>query len=966
SDGWSVDVLRREFVALYKAFADGLPSPLPPLPLQYADFAAWQRRWLTGTVLEEQTAFWRERLAGIPADLELPTDLPRPVVQTFTGRTVNRPLPRELVQRVNALGMATGGTLFMTMLAAFSALLGRWAGQDDVVVGSPIAGRNRPETEGLIGFFVNNLVMRTDLSGAPTFRERLARVRRSTLDAYAHQDLPFERLVDELQVPRSSSRTPIFQVVLNLFNQRGGEGSATAGELDDPAKYDLSLVVMDQGADVVASLNYTVDLFRADTIHRMLDHLTALLEQVTADPDLRIDRVDLLSPAERELAVSAWNATATEYPRDASVPALFAAQAQATPDAVALTAADGKAITYAELDARANRIARHLRARGVTRGTRVGLSVDRSPELIAALLGIVKAGAAYVPLDPSYPAERLAYMAGDADVTHLVVLDAVPDALAGFAGDVIRLETNAQVIAGLSPDAVDVDLTGDDLCYVIYTSGSTGQPKGVAVPHRGVVRLVKENGFASFAADEVVLQLAPIAFDASTFEVWGPLLNGARLVLYPPETPSLDDMGRFIESRGITTLWLTAGLFHQMVDTQLPRLRGVRQLLAGGDVLSPPHVARAIAALPDTKVINGYGPTESTTFACCHTVQAEDASKASVPIGGPIANTRVFVLDAHLRPAPLAVAGDLYIAGDGLAHGYLNQPAMTAERFIPDPYATEPGGRLYRSGDRARWLADGTLEFLGRADEQVKIRGFRIELGEIEAALAAHATVRDAAVVAREDGADGGRRLVAYVVARDGAAADAGELAAHLRGRLPEHMVPAAFVVLPALPLTANGKVDRRALPAPTPGGDGDAFVAPRTETERALAEIWAGCLTVERVGVHDNFFALGGHSLVATRVVSAIRERLRVELPLRALFAAQTVAELAPLVDAEQPAAPESAAPPLVPVPRLAPIPASFAQARLWFVERRVPGTPTYNVPTPLPLAGDVDAGLLERAIGE
>ncbi|HET6764330.1 MAG TPA: amino acid adenylation domain-containing protein, partial [Longimicrobiaceae bacterium] len=681
-------------------------------------------------------------------------------------------------------------------------------------------------------------------------------------------------------------------------------------------------------------------------------------------PDIPLSHISFLLPEENYQVVTQFNATAAEYPRDASVPALFAEQARATPDAVALTTADGAAITYAELEARSNRLARHLRARGVTRGTRVGLSVARSPELITALLAIVKAGAAYVPLDPSYPAERLAFMAGDAGLSHLVVLDDVPDALAAFTGDVVRLHASAAEVATLPGDAVEVDLTGDDLCYVIYTSGSTGQPKGVAVPHRGVVRLVKANGFASFAADEVFLQLAPIAFDASTFEVWGPLLNGARLVLYPPETPSLDDLGRFIESRGITTLWLTAGLFHQMVDTQLPRLRGVRQLLAGGDVLSPPHVARAIAALPDTKVINGYGPTESTTFTACHLARATDVQRASIPIGRPIANTRVYVLDAYLRPAPLAVAGDLYIGGDGLAHGYLNQPAMTAERFIPDFYGTDAGGRLYRSGDRARWMADGTLEFLGRADEQVKIRGFRIELGEIEAALGSDPRVAECVVVARED-VPGDRRLVAYAVPAPGVEADGGDLRDALQGRLPAYMVPAIVVLLPELPLTANGKVDRRALPAPDGSGAVDRYVAPRTETEHALAEIWAECLATGPVGVHDNFFELGGHSLVATRVVSRIREAMDTELPLRALFEAQTVGELAARIDADRRAA-APGAPPLVPVKRTGPVPASFAQARLWFVERMIPGTPTYNVPTPLPLPGAVDDAVLERTLGE
>jgi amino acid adenylation domain-containing protein len=969
SDGWSMGVVTRELGALYAAFAEGRAPGLPPLPIQYADFAAWQREHLAGAVLQKHLAYWRERLAGVAPTLELPTDRPRPAEESHRGATHSFELPPLLAERLRALAREEGTTLYAVLLAGLRTVLGRHAGQTDFVVGSPVANRTRAELEGLIGFFVNTLALRTDLAGDPTFRELLGRERETTLGAYQHQDLPFERLVEELRLERDLSRNPLFQVAFVLQNSPsealGMAGLAIEQEPFDyaSAKFDLTLSMMEaEGGAVAATAEYATDLFDAATVLRMMAHLRRFLEDAAARPDLPISRLTLASEEERA-AVEAFEGRAADFPREAAIGSLFAEQAARTPDAVALTASTGP-VTYGELEARSNRLARHLRAQGVRRGMRVGMSLERSPELVVSLLAIVKAGAAYVPLDPAYPAERLAYMVEDAGVTHLVVRDSVPAALGAFHGRVVRLDEAAGALDAQSPEPLREPVSADDVAYVVYTSGSTGRPKGVAAPHRAVARLVKGADYAELIAGAVFLLLAPIAFDASTFEVWGPLLNGARLVLFPPQIPSLEELGRFVEEQGITTLWLTTGLFHQMVDSQVHRLSGVRHLLAGGDVLSVPHVRRALEMLPGTRISNMYGPTENTTFTTGRPMRAEDVARAAVPIGGPIANTRVHVLDENLRPAPLGVPGELWTGGEGLAHGYLNQPAMTAERFVPDPFSPRPGARMYRTGDRARWLEDGALDFLGRADQQVKIRGFRIELGEIEAAACSHPRVREACVVVRED-VPGDKRLAAYVVAEGAPLADArAELRPYLQQRLPEYMVPALYVSLPGLPLNENGKVDRRALPVPEGVVTAEAR-APRTPTEEVLAGLWAEVLGMERVGVEDNFFELGGHSLLATRIVSRIRTVFGAELSLRVMFEAPRVRELAERIDqARADGAPP--APPIEPADRTGPLPLSFAQERLWFLDQMEPGGSTYNMPFVIGLRGALDAAALEGALGD
>ncbi|WNG36167.1 amino acid adenylation domain-containing protein [Archangium violaceum] len=969
SDGWSMGVLVREVAALYAAFASGRQPALPPLPMQYADFALWQRSWLQGEVLDTQLRYWKQQLSGAPAHLELPTDKPRPSNQTYRGAQHSFLLPPSLSQALATTSARYGVSPFMTLLAAFQVLLHRYSGQDDLSVGSPIAGRRNTELEGLIGFFVNTLVLRSRISAEASFRELLLQVRDTTLAAYEHQDLPFEKLVEQLHVQRDPSRPPVFQVMFALQNMPVPE--LTLGglklsplELDSGvSKFDLSLFMQETPRGLRGFFEYNTDLFEPATITQMAEHLRVLLSAVVAHPETRLSELPLLSEDEKSKVLVEWNDTRVDYPRESSIHALFEAQAARTPDAIAVEF-QGSHLTYRQLDSRSNQLAHHLLALGLRPGQSVALCVERSLEMVISTLAILKAGAAYVPLDPSYPRERLEFMLQDVRAPLLLAQRHLAERLPLGHARLVVLDSDAHLISQRSEASLGVAMGPEALAYVMYTSGSTGLPKGVCIPHRGVVRLVMGSRFADFGPREVMLQLAPISFDAATLELWGSLLHGGKLVVLPPHAPSIEELSRALKKHGITTLWLTAALFDQVMATQPEALAHVRQVLTGGDVLIPERARTRLAR--GGQLVNAYGPTESTTFATCHLLTRQEQVGHNVPIGRPISNTQVYVLDARLQPVPAGVHGELYIGGDGLAWGYLNRPELSAEKFVPHPFALTPGERLYRTGDRVRWLADGTLEFSGRLDSQVKLRGFRIELGEIESVLDKHPSVRQCVVIARED-RPGDKRLVAYVTSST-QAPSAAVLRAYLKEHLPEYMVPSAFVALEQLPLTPSGKVDRKALPVPEATVSNAEYIAPRTPTEEQLATIWAEVLSVPRVGAEDNFFELGGHSLMATQVISRLRSAFAVELPVRALFEASTLSALARKIDeaSAKQAGRVTRAPALKPMPRTDDSPLSFAQQRLWFLDQFEPGSPFYNIPAALRLSGPLDIEALRRSFEE
>jgi amino acid adenylation domain-containing protein/non-ribosomal peptide synthase protein (TIGR01720 family) len=916
SDGWSIGVFVEELTALYNAYAQGQPSPLSPLPIQYTDFAIWQRNWLQGEVLQSQLSYWLASLADAPALLSLPTDRKRPAVQTFVGAHQEFTLSAQLTQKLNQLSQEQGVTLFMTLLAAFNTLLHRYSGQTDIVVGTPIANRNKSEIEGLIGFFVNTLVLRTDLSANPSFAALLDRVREVSLGAYTHQDLPFEMLVEALQPERDLGHTPLFQVMFVLQNAPVSELELTRLTLSPVeiesaiAKFDLTLLMESTPDGLVGLWEYNTDLFDGSTILRMTGHLVTLLEGIVANPETPISQIPMLTAVEQHQLLTEWNNTQTDYPATLCIHQLFEQQVEKTPDAVAVVF-DFQQLTYRELNERSNQLAHYLRSLGVGADVLVGICVERSLEMIVGILGILKAGGAYLPLDPNYPSERLSFMLEDAQLSVLLTQEKLVHLLPAHNIDVICLDTDWNNINQQPEQNPTTNIRADNLAYVMYTSGSTGQPKGVSIIHHGVVRLVKQTDYANFSDKEVFLQFAPISFDAATFEIWGCLLNGGKLVIFPAKKASLEELGQVIEQYQITTLWLTAGLFHLMVDEKIDALKPLHQLLAGGDILSVSHVQKFLQTVENCQLINGYGPTENTTFTCCYQIPKSLSPAFSVPIGRPIANTQIYILDQYLQPVPVGVPGELHIGGAGLARGYLNRPELTNEKFIPNPFVgaglvnnlcpeqttsgqnPPPNSRLYKTGDLVRYLPDGNIEYLGRIDNQVKIRGFRIELGEIEAILSQHPQVQTAVAIVRED-TPGDKRLVAYIVAPAEATPATNELRQYLKAKLPEYMVPSAFVILEALPITPNGKVDRRALPIPeSRSGIEVKLVAPRTPEEKTLTQIWTQVLGVEQIGIHDNFFELGGDSILSIQIITKARQA-GLELSVKQLFTNQTIAQLA------------------------------------------------------------------------
>ena len=946
TDGWSMNILVRELAALYRSFTQpDAPIQLPPLPIQYADYAAWQRQWLSGELLAAELDYWRKQLAGPLPVLNLPLDHPRPAVQSARGGNETLVLSPDLAEALKQLSRHEGATLFMTLLAAFDVLLYRYTGQRDLLVGTPIAGRVRPELESVVGLFLNTLVLRADLSDAPSFRELLAQVRATTLAAFDHQALPFERLVEELQPERDLSHTPVFQVLFNLLNF-----AEVAFDLPDlqlsvadpplPAKFDLTLTLAETPAGLAVSFGYNADLFEPATIARMAAHWQTLLTEIVADPAQSIAVLPLLTEDEREHVLHGWNPAPTSS-MQRLVPELFEAQAARTPNAIALIA-EHEQLTYAELNARANQLARYLRAQGVGRSRHeslVGLLVERSTAMVIAVLAVLKAGGAYVPLDPAQPPERLQFMIDDAQLDLLLTEQAIAARLGQIVADqttasapqpqqwrIVSLDADWPLIARHEAHNLELPIAPEQLAYVMYTSGSTGTPKGVAVAHSSMSNFLDwMQQTYPLAADDRVLQAVPLGFDISVREIFWPLIVGAQLVLAQPGGQSdVHYLIAAIERWNITQMRFVPPLLQIFLEApDLSRCHTLRRVFCGGETMPATLPQRFFARL-DAELHNTYGPTETTVNASAWA--CSPAAADFIPLGQPVANTQLYVLDTQLAPVALGVVGELCIGGAGLARGYLNRPDLTAACFVPDPFSQSPGARLYRSGDLVRRHADGALEFIGRNDAQIKLRGLRIETGEIESVLRQHEAVRDAVVVLR---ADPEPRLVAYVVREQKnkgtkeqstaavpspvateVEADRGsgqggqggeglipELRSFARDRLPEYMIPSVIVPLDALPLTPNGKVDRRALPVPATTV-ATTYVAPRTPTEIALAAIWAEVLHLERVGSQDHFFELGGHSLLAMQVISRIRQSLGIELPVRTLFTTPTVAALAQQID--------------------------------------------------------------------
>ncbi|MBD2166644.1 amino acid adenylation domain-containing protein [Calothrix membranacea FACHB-236] len=899
SDGWSIGVFIRELAALYEAFAKGKPSLLAELPVQYVDFTYWQRKNLHPERIQSLLAYWKQQLGGKLPILNLPYNYARSPVQTFNGAKVQLSLPKNLTEALKQLSHQEGTTLFMTLLAAFKTLLYRYTGQTDTLVGSPVASRNAVEVEALIGLFVNVLVLRTNLSEQPSFRELLARVKSTALEAYVHQDLPFDKLVEELQPERDLSHNPLFQVMFVLQNipiptPQLSDISLSFTEGDNgSSKFDLTLFMEDREQGLVATLEYNTDLFNADTIHRMLGHFQTLLQGIVSEPDTGIAELPLLTEVEKHQLIVEWNDTKTEYPKNQCIHQLFEQQVERTPDAIALVFGNQK-LTYRELNERANKVAHYLKTLGVKPDVLVGIYMERSLQMVIGILAIIKAGGAYVPLDPTYPKERLAFMLVDAQVSVLLVQPHLIQELAPHQAQVVCIDSDSQEFAAYSHENLTHELTAENLAYVIYTSGSTGKPKGAMNTHKGLCnRILWMQDTYQLTATDKVLQKTPFSFDVSVWEFFWPLLTGASLIIAKPG--GHQDSGylvQLIAQEKITTLHFVPSMLQVFLEeSELKKCGSIKRVICSGEALSFDLQERFFERL-NAELHNLYGPTEAAidvTYWACQ----PNSNEKIVPIGRPIANTQIYILDKHLQPVPIGVSGELHIGGVGLARGYCNKPEFTQEKFIFSPFESEQ--YLYKTGDLARYRPDGNIEYLGRIDNQVKIRGFRIELGEIEAVLVQHPKVKETVVVARED-IPKNQRLVAYVIAHSEMTFSVHELRDYLREKLPDYMVPFAFVMLNTLPLSLNGKIDRRALPIPEIQSSDlkEAYEAPNSEIERAIANIWLEILHLEKVDINDSFFDLGGNSLLIIQVNHKLREILQCDISVVEMFQNPTIKSLA------------------------------------------------------------------------
>jgi amino acid adenylation domain-containing protein len=991
SDAWSMGILTRELWWLYEAYAAGKTITLKDLPIQYADFASWQREWLQGEMLESQLSYWKKQLHDIPI-LNLPTDRTRPARQSFHGARLPITLPESLTSAINELSHRQSVTPFMILLAAFHLLLHRYSGQDDVVVGSPIANRSRTALESLIGFFVNTLVLRADLSGNPSFSELLLRIRDICLDAHAHQDLPFEKLVQELQVERDLSRNPLFQVMFVLQNATRPFTEFTGLRVEpieidaNRSPFDLSLFLRERHGRFIGYFEYSMDLFERETIERMAGHFERLLEGIVADPNQLIATLPILTEAERHQILIEWNDTVADYPKDKCIHHLFEAQGEITPNAIALEFQD-RQITYRELDQKANQLAHYLISLSIGPDKLVGICVERSIEMVVGLLGILKAGGAYVPLDPGYPKERLRFMLEDSQVSVLLTQEKLvkdrgwkpvlsPSAAALRVNSVEGMEDGDPRSSILDPQLqvvfLDRDLAlieqqcsenlttqvgSDNLAYFIYTSGSTGRPKGVAIEHRNTVALLHW-AKSVFTSQELagVLASTSICFDLSVFELFLPLCSGGKVIL----VDNVLHLHSAPERDQVTLInTVPSAMIELLRIGDLPD--SVRTVNLAGEPLQTELVNKIYAYGTVERVYDLYGPSETTTYST-FTLRTRDGQAT---IGRPISNTRVYILDGSLQSVPIGVQGELYIGGTGVARGYLNRPQLTAERFIQNPFNNEE--RLYRTGDLARYLLDGNVEFLGRADNQVKIRGYRIELGEIEAALNQHPAVNDSVVVTRARESLAEKSLIGYIVPHQQPTPSIVELRNYLKEKLPEYMIPSMFVILDELPLTPNGKIDRQALPPPDdarPQVEG-MYVEPRTQVEELLAQIWREVLKLDTVGVHDNFFELGGYSLLAIQIISRVREAFEKAVPLLGLFEAPTVAGLAATI--EKTISGRSNELPLITrVTRDGPLPLSMNQEHLWRLDQMIPDTHFFNMPYVYRLRGELNVEALEKALKE